>query len=104
MQKTGRPSGRLRLFCSAEVGDFGVADCGDVTAGDQELHNLGAFAGELGPARGGGGVLLEAADALAGEVEIDLSELALRRVLHGKGIFAYDYALFAFDQDLTPHG
>ncbi len=30
------------LFCSAEVGDFGVADGGDVAAGDEELHDLGA--------------------------------------------------------------
>ena len=40
----------ISLFRSAEVGDFGVAYCGDVTAVDQELHDLGAFAGELGPA------------------------------------------------------
>jgi hypothetical protein len=56
----------------AEVGDFGVADCGDVAAGDEELHDLGAFTGEGGPSRGSCGVLLEAADALAGEFEIDL--------------------------------
>jgi hypothetical protein len=39
------------------MGDFAVAYGGDVAAGDQELHDLGAFAGELGPARRGCGIL-----------------------------------------------
>src|SRR4029077_18994030 len=72
----------------AEVGDFGVADGGDVAAGDEEWHDLGAFAGKDGPSRGGCGILLEAADALADEVEIDLGELALGGGQHGIGIVA----------------
>jgi hypothetical protein len=55
--------------------DFAVADGGDVAAGNQELHDLGAFASELSPARGRCGILLQAANALAGEIEIDLGEL-----------------------------
>jgi hypothetical protein len=97
-------SSSFSLFRSSEVGDFGVADGGDVAAGDQELHDLGAFTGEGAPTRGGCGVLLEGADALAGEVEIDLGELALGGGKHGIGIVAQDYALFAFDLDLTPYG
>ena len=77
-----------RYFVRPEVGDFGVADGGDVAAGDEELHDLGAFAGKDGPSRGGCGILLEAADALAGEVEIDLGELALGGGQHGIGIVA----------------
>jgi len=86
------------------VGDFGVADGGDVAAGDEELHDLGAFASEGSPAGGGRWILLEAADALAGEIEIYLGELALGRGLDGIGIIADDYALSAFDEDLTPDG
>lgn len=64
--------GRGGNLLAGEMGDFAVAYRGDVAAGDQELHDLGAFAGELGPARRGCGILLEGADALSGEVEIDL--------------------------------
>src|SRR5438270_9948993 len=70
----------------AEAGDFGVADCGDIAAVDQELHDLGALAREFGPARGSGGILLKAADALAGKLEIDLGELGFCGVLDGIGI------------------
>src|SRR5713226_696036 len=77
------------------MSDFVVAYCGDVAAADQELHHLGAFAGKLGPSRRGRRILLEAADALAGKFEIHLRELAFRRALHGIGIVAYDYTLFA---------
>jgi hypothetical protein len=86
------------------VCNFSVADGGDVAAGDEELHDLGAFAGEGGPARGGCRVLLEAADALTGKVEIDLGELALGGGLDGIGIIADEYAIFAFDEYLTPDG
>src|SRR5256885_3882499 len=82
----------------AEAGDFGVADCGDVPAVDQELHDVGALAREFGPARGSGGILLKAADALAGKLEIDLGELGFCGVLDGIGIVAYTDARLAFDQ------
>jgi hypothetical protein len=39
----------FKIFLT-EVGDFAGAYCGDVAAVDQELHDFGAFAGELGPA------------------------------------------------------
>src|SRR4029077_7843725 len=75
-----------------------------VASGNQELHDLGALAGEGGPAGGGCGILLEGADALAGKLEIDLGELALGSGQHGIGIVAQEHALFAFDKRLTPHG
>ena len=84
--------------------NFSVADGGDVTAGDEELHDFGAFADERSPARGGCGILLEAADALASEVEIYLGELALGGGPDGIGIIAKDHARFAFDEHLTPNG
>ena len=56
-----------------------------------------AFAGEDGPARSGGGILLKAADALAGEVEIDLGQFALRGVPYGIGIFSQVHTPLAFD-------
>src|SRR5260370_1352959 len=86
------------------MSDFVAAYWGDVATADQELHHLGAFAGKLGPSRRGRRILLEAADALAGKFEIHLRELAFRRALHGIGIAAYDYTLFAFDERLTPDG
>src|SRR5258706_7831704 len=86
------------------MSDFVVAYCGDVAAADQELHHLGAFAGKLGPSRRGRRILLEDADALGGKFEIHLRELAFRRALHGIGIVAYDYTLFAVDERLTPDG
>jgi len=85
------------------VCNFSVADGGDVAAGDEELHDFGAFAREGGPARGGCGILLEAADAPTGKVEIDLGELALGGGPDGIGIITHDYARFALDEDLTPH-
>jgi hypothetical protein len=88
----------------AEVGDFGIAYRGDVAAGDEELHNFCAVASELGPARGRRGILLEAADTLAGHVEIDLGELVFCGVLYCVGIVAEGDTLFAFEQDLPPHG
>ena len=75
-----------------------------MAAGDEELHDLGAFASEGSPSRGGSGILLEAADPLTGKVEIDLGELALGGGMDGIGIIADDYAIFAFDEDLTPDG
>src|SRR4029077_10098175 len=87
--------GRGKLFF-AEVCDFGVAYSGDVAAGDKELHNFCAAARELGPAGGGCGILLEAADTLAGKVEIDLGEFAFCGALYWVGIVAESDALFAF--------
>jgi hypothetical protein len=48
--------------------------------------------------------LLETANALAGEIEIDLGQLALGGGLNGVGIVAEGDALFAFEQRLAPHG
>lgn len=86
------------------MGDFRVADCGDVAAIDQELHDLGAFAGEFGPAGRGGRILLEAAYALAGEFEIDLGELGFCGVLYGVRVVAKADALFAMYECLAPDG
>jgi hypothetical protein len=94
-------SGKL-LF--VEMGDFAVAYGTDVPAGDQELHDFRAFAGEFGPARGGCGILLESANSLAGEVEIDLGKLVFCGVLHPVRIIAEGDAFFAFEQRLAPDG
>ena len=68
------------------------------------MHDLGTFAGQLGPAGIGRGILLEAADALPSEIEIDLRELAFGGVLDWVGIIAERDALFAFEQGLPPDG
>ena len=86
-----------KLVFLSEMRDFGVADCGKVAAAGEKLHDFGAFAGEFGPARGRCGILLESADALAGEFEIDLGEPGFFGVLHGVGIVTEADALFAFD-------
>jgi hypothetical protein len=104
LQKQAK-GGRLpdKLFF-AEVREFAVAYRGDIAAGDQELHNFLAFASELGPAGGRCGILLEAADMLAGNIEINLGQLVFCGVLYWVGIVAEGDTLFAFEKDLPPHG
>src|SRR5256885_12583672 len=81
----------------AEAGDFGVADCGDIAAVDQELHDLGALAREFGPARGSGGVFVKAAGGAAGQLRIRLGGPGVCGVLGGVGIVAYTDARLSVD-------
>ena len=101
--KGGRSRWRWRLSF-AEVGDLAVAYRSDIAAIDEELHDLGAFSGQLGPARGGCRVLLEGADAFSGEFEIDLGQPGFCGALNRIGIVAEADSPLALNERLAPNG
>src|SRR5689334_21625916 len=58
----------------------------DVTARGKKLHHLVPGAGQLRPARAGLRVLLQSAQSLALEDEVDFAETLARRVAYGKSL------------------
>lgn len=84
--------------------DFPIVDYCNVAAALQELHHFFAFACDLRPAGLGFGVLLEAAEWLALEFEIDLGEFAFCGAADGVRIVADFYGLRRFEEGLLPDG
>lgn len=84
------------------VGEFASNNHGDVPAGGEELHDLGAFAGHFGPSGFGLGILFEGAIGHAIEFEIDLGEPALGGAADGIECTGESDSFGAVNKSLAP--
>jgi hypothetical protein len=83
---------------------FSVGDYRDVFPVFEELHDLGAFLRQLGPAGFCVGILFEAAQCASDEFEINLFQMLPRSGPHAVGFIFHGDDFQIFDERLAPNG
>lgn len=81
---------------------FAIHHNGHIAAATEELHHFFPGAGQLRPARTGGGVLLQAANSVAFHNEINLTKTACGSLADGIAVCAKHDDGRIVDEDLAP--
>jgi hypothetical protein len=83
---------------------FSVGDYRDVISLFEELHHLGAFLRQLGPAGFCIGILFKAPQCASDEFEINLFQMSTRSGPHAVGFIFHGDDFQIFDERLAPNG